>query len=153
MIPKHTDESYQQLTIASKSYIIPPRTYVIINMAGIHTNPAFWGSDSLEFRPDRFIVGDEIFQPPAGTYIPWTGGQRVCPGKKFAQVESAAVMARLFKEHRVRPKLMHGETAQMASDRIMEAVRDSILDIVIKLKHPEKIGLVWERKPKSASTQ
>jgi cytochrome P450 len=36
-----------------------------------------------------------------GSYIPWSDGARVCPGEKFAQVEFVALMAAIFKEHRI----------------------------------------------------
>jgi cytochrome P450 len=136
--------------IDSKPYVIPPRTYVIVNVAGIHTNPAYWGPDSLDFRPDRFITStskvdeEDILQPPSGNFIPWAAGQRVCPGKKFAQVEFVAVIAKLFMKYRVSPKLEGGETLAMASERVKRGVLDSSLHIVLKMNHPERVKLVWE---------
>ena len=138
--------------IDSKCYTIPPRTYVIVNVAGIHTNPSYWGPDALAFRPDRFITStenideEELLQPPNGNFIPWAAGQRVCPGKKFAQVEFVAVIAKLFMKHRVSPVLESGETLAMASERVKKCVLDSGIEIVLKMKHPEKVQLAWEKK-------
>jgi cytochrome P450 len=152
VLPKFTEDSSQQLTIDSKLYVIPPRTYVIVNVAGVHTNPSYWGPDALEFRPDRFITStgkvdeEDLLQPPSGNFIPWAAGQRVCPGKKFAQVEFVAVIARLFMKHRVSPKLESGETVAMASDRVRKCVLDSGIHIVLKMKHPERVQLVWGEK-------
>jgi cytochrome P450 len=153
MLPKYTEGSSQQLTIDSKNYLIPPRTYVIINVAGVHTNPSYWGPDALEFRPDRFITSsgmplgeEELLQPPSGNFIPWAAGQRVCPGKKFAQVEFVAVIAKLFMKHRVSPVLQSGETMEMASERVKKCVLVSGIEVVLKMKHPERVQLVWEEK-------
>jgi cytochrome P450 len=152
MLPKFTEDSWQQLTVDSKSYAIPPRTYVIINVAGIHTNPSYWGPHALDFRPDRFITStgklDEevLLQPLNGNFMPWAAGQRVCPGKKFAQVEFVAVIAKLFMKHRVSPVLESGENLAMASERVKKCVLDSGIEVVLKMKHPERVQLAWEKK-------
>jgi cytochrome P450 len=124
---------------------------VILNIASLHTNPAYWGSDSLEFRPDRFITSSslgeiELLVPPPGNFLPWAGGPRVCPGKKFAQVEFVAVIAKLFLNHRVRPQQEAGETMEMAVKRVMKCVLDSGITITLRMKHPERVKLVWEEK-------
>lgn len=153
-IPKYTQDSSQYLTIDGKEHLLPPRTYTILNVAAIQTNPAYWGPDALAFRPDRFIIAstspkpgtEEVLQPPAGTFIPWASGPRVCPGKKFAQVEFVAVVAKLFLKHRVRPKLEGGETMEMAVRRLRECVMDSSLNITLSMNHPERVRLVWEER-------
>lgn len=75
---------------------------------------------------------------------PWTAGPRVCPGKKFAQVEFVAVIARLFEDGRVRTKLEAGEKLEDAVRRVKEVVEDSELDITLHMVHPERAVLVWE---------
>ena len=122
-------------------------------MAAIHTNPSYWGPDALAFRPSRFITSagetlkhEELLQPPAGNFIPWASGPRVCPGKKFAQVEFVAVTAKLFMKHRVSPKLEVGETKEMAAERVRKCVSDSGINITLSMKHPERVRLVWEEK-------
>lgn len=113
----------------------------------------YWGSDSLVFRPDRWIdnadpgseiSNEEVFQPAPGVFVPWAAGPRVCPGKKFAQVEFVAVVSRLFRKHKVGPVLEHGETIQDAKKRIFDVVADSHLVITLQMRHPEKIKLAWE---------
>jgi cytochrome P450 len=149
-IPKYTNESPQQLEIQGKMHIIPPKTYVYIDSAALHTTPDYWGSDSLEWKPERWITvenGREVlFEPRAGSFVPWASGPRVCPGKKFSQVEFAAVISCLFKKHRVRPVLEAGETSTHASQRILRVVEDSGLEVTLKMKHPELIKLKWEQR-------
>jgi cytochrome P450 len=75
---------------------------VILNCSALHTLPSYWGADSLVWRPGRWLDGkEEIIQPPPGRSNPWTVGPRVCPGKKFSQVEFVAVIARLFQKERL----------------------------------------------------
>jgi cytochrome P450 len=101
-IPRYTAGSFQRLNIRGKEYILSPNTNVILNCSALHTLPSYWGADSLVWRPGRWLDGkEEIIQPPPGRSNPWTVGPRVCPGKKFSQVEFVAVIARLFQKERL----------------------------------------------------
>jgi cytochrome P450 len=146
-IPKYTNDASQSLIIRGKEYTIPPKTYVYIDSMALHTTPEYWGSDSLEWKPERWITSEDgeetVMEPTAGTFMPWSSGPRVCPGKKFSQVEFTAVLACLFKKHRVRPALEVGETPADASQRILWVVEDSKLEVTLRMKHPEKIRLLW----------
>ncbi len=125
----------------------------MINAGALSTLPQYWGSDSLLWRPNRWIIIDEksqsmedenIFQPQHGVYIPFSSGQRACPGRKFAQVEFVAVIARLFRRHRCSPVLLEGETIVEAKKRVMEVVEDSNVELTLKMLHPEKVKLTWK---------
>ena len=48
------------------------------------------------FDPDRFSADREA-KIPKGAYIPFGQGPRVCIGAAFATVESALILARLFR--------------------------------------------------------
>ncbi|KAE8449165.1 hypothetical protein EG329_008549 [Mollisiaceae sp. DMI_Dod_QoI] len=153
VIPKYTGDSSTKLAIAGKEYTIPADTHTPINVAALNTLPMYWGHDSLVFRPDRWVnnpnpttnlSSEELFQPAPGVFVPWAAGPRVCPGKKFAQVEFVAVISRLFRKHNVRPVLEEGETFDDAKKRIFDVVEDSHLVITLQMKHPEKIRLIWE---------
>ncbi|KKY20233.1 putative cytochrome p450 monooxygenase [Diplodia seriata] len=50
---------------------------------------------------------------------------RACPGKKFAQVEHAAVMAALFHSHRVEPVRLAGEDMEQARKRTADCIANS----------------------------
>jgi cytochrome P450 len=144
-MPRYTAESYQRLTIQGKQVLIPPHVHLLVNIAALHTLPSYWGSDYAVWRPDRWLdENEELLQPPPGMFNPWTQGPRVCPGKKFAQVEFIAVIARLLKNGRVTPKLKPREKRENAIARIKEVIQDSELDVTLHMKHPEKAVLVWE---------
>jgi cytochrome P450 len=77
-------------------------------------------------------------------FNPWTAGPRVCPGKKFSQLEFVAVHTRLFRNGRVKLKVEAGEKLADATKRAKSVVADSVLDVTLHRIHPEKVRLVWE---------
>ena len=85
-------------------------------------------NDLEEFKPERWLlrpsnhnelrrvstqINDELgngatadtsdahFRPIRGAYIPFSDGQRACPGRRFAQVEVLTVLAVIFREYSV----------------------------------------------------
>ena len=175
-IPKYTNEASRTLVINEKEYTIPSKTYVNINVAAIHSTPKYWGTDSMVWRPNRWIItppsssstttapqastdglptkspsSDESFlQPLPGSYVPWAHGPRICPGKKFSQVEFTAVVACLLRHHRVEPVRHDGESLAGAAARVLKAVEDSELEVTLKIRHPEEIKLKWTEREKRA---
>ena len=81
-------------------------------------------------------------------FIPFAWGQRVCPGKRFAQVELVAILAVLFREWRVEPVPEHGETLEQAKDRAWKAslVVDHQGHMLHEMVEPEKVGLRWVKR-------
>ena len=76
-IPRYTADSFQHLNIQGKEYPIPPHTHVHLNTAALHTLPSYWGTNSLAWRPDRWLdEKEELLQPLPGMYNPWTAGDR-----------------------------------------------------------------------------
>ena len=143
MLPKQVLSS-QHLTVASVSHLIPANTFICLNLQALHTNPAFWGLDSLTWRPDRWLTGTDILPHVPGTFSAWASGPRVCPGKKLAQVEFVAVLSRLFGKYRVSAVSQDGETEDERRERIKAVLKDSGINITLKMNHPERISLRWE---------
>ena len=160
-LPKWTGESDRQIQYNGETLIIPARTFVLPSLMAVHTHPRYWGADSLEFRPERWIVpgstetgaskfdSETIFTPAKGTYFPWSDGQRNCPGKKFAQVEFVAVVANLFKDHRVYPERQAGEGPQQARQRVLATVKDSQVGLLLQMRDPTRVAVRWEKKSRS----
>ena len=122
----------------------------------IHSHPRYWGSDSLIWRPSRWIIPspsddpvcdrESLFTPPKGAYLPWSDGARGCPGKKFAQVEFVAAMAALFRDYKVEPVPERGESMEMARKRVNDVVNDSGMVLLLQILHPEKAGVRWVKR-------
>lgn len=129
------------------------------NILAVHVHPRYWGTDSLQWRPSRWIVSstlsraqvgpfdrESFYTPPEGSFIPFSEGTRRCPGRKFAQVEHVAVMATLFREHRVQPVLQPGELMDQSLKRIMKVVEDKGMVLLMQMLHPQKAVLEWRKR-------
>lgn len=153
-IAKSTGESDRALTIKGKTFVIPAKTLIIPNHIAVHTHPKFWGDNSLDFYPQRWIespsgaIDDEsLMTPPKGSFIPWSDGARNCPGKKFSQVEFVASLATLLKDHRVEPKALSNETMHQARTRVRKLVEEDTGQVLLlQMLHPERASLVWRRR-------
>lgn len=91
---------------------------------------------------------ETLSTPPRGSFVPWADGDRVCPGKKFAQVELVGALNALFAGGwRVEPvRETEGESMEAARGRVKGAIRDSGMVLLVEMLHPEKVGLRWVRR-------
>jgi cytochrome P450 len=131
---------------------VPPNSKVLVNNATLHTYPDIWGEDSLEFRPSRWlgkgstIDNAHLITPARGTYSPWSGGPRVCPGQKMSQVEFVAVFATLFKNGTAEPVLLKGESKKQAQQRLVNLTNDSQPRLTLQMNKPKDLKLRWFRR-------
>ncbi len=124
----------------------------------LQTHPRYWGSDSLTWRPSRWILSssesksidldtrlaqESLLLPNKGTFVAWSEGARSCPGKKFAQVEFVATMAALFRNYRAEPVSLFGETPDAARQRVLEVVKDSNVELLLQMRNPESVSVKW----------
>ena len=119
----------------------------MVNSAAIHMDPATWGTDATKFRPTRWLkeqAGEEqssLINMPRGTFTPWSGGPRVCPGQKMAQVEFVAVIATLLRSCQILPVLENGEDMSACSKRFIAAMQDSKPRLTLQMQNPKDIKL------------
>ncbi|KAL8843793.1 MAG: hypothetical protein Q9176_001755 [Flavoplaca citrina] len=161
-VPKHTGPRPQHLTLSNTLILdIPPNTLVVPGLQALHTHPRYWGPDSLTWRPSRWIIPspsppanpslhttlltEKLLTPQKGTFIAWSEGLQNCPGKKFAQVEFVATMARLFRDHRAEavPDSGLGESLEEARERVMGVVRDSDVELLLKMRETGGVRIRW----------
>ena len=163
-IPKSTGFHPQPLNLGDKTYVIPPHTFININVQALHTDPQTWGSDALEWRPSRWLKGssstkssnkvtqpsptsatETFISPDPGTFIPWADGPRECVGRKFSQVEFVAVLASLFHKYRVGPVLKgDGENEVEARQALMRMADESAITfITLQMLEPKSRALRW----------
>jgi cytochrome P450 len=82
-------------------------------------------------------------KPDDPMYMPFLHGPRVCPGKKFAQVEFVAVIATIFREWRVEPR------SSTELQYMKESLSRAEFNMTPKLWKPEKAGVRWVRRGES----
>ncbi|GME45903.1 Cytochrome P450 [Neofusicoccum parvum] len=147
-IPKTTGPLAQDLSVAGKTATLPPDSIVFPNVVALQTHPDYWGADSLAWKPERWIAttADEsggsqesLVTPVKGSFIPWGDGPRVCPGRKFSQVEFVAVVASLLWRGRVEVVPAAGEGFAEAKARILEVVDDTAEGVTLFMKNPERV--------------
>lgn len=70
-----------------------------------HRNPKLW-PDPERFDPERF-ADHEVFGRYKHAYFPFGGGQRICIGSGFAQLEARMILAVIGRRYRLRLKSGH----------------------------------------------
>ena len=158
-VAKWTEQSAQPLNVNGKTIIVPPNTMVIPSYAAMHTHPKYWDPDPLEWRPSRWLRSlpstvipqsmddEELIVPQRGSYIPWSEGERSCPGKRFSQVEVVAALAAIFLHWRVDPVPKPKEDLEGARSRILHQIKtDSAQVLLLQMLHPERSPLNWRKK-------
>lgn len=75
---------------------------MIINVWAIQRDPAIWGHDAEEFRPERHLESNLDFNGTDSKFIPFGAGRRLCPGIGFAMVMAKVILANLVKRFNYR---------------------------------------------------
>lgn len=160
-IPKWTAQQPQSLNFRNpkdgdvKTIIIPPGVYTSPHLIAIQSHSKYW-DDADEWRPSRWIIpcsaqakqditGEQLAEPAQNTYFPWSDGPQSCPGKKFIQVEAAAVFALLFKNHRISVVKEPGESDQAVRKRVLDCMNFVNMDVILKMQEPDRIKLVCQK--------
>lgn len=154
-VAKWTAGGTASLDVAGKTIVVPPNTMVIPSYAAVHTEPKYWGSDPLVWRPSRWIQGaaaaalgqEDLINPQKGTFLGWSEGARDCPARKFSQVEFVATVATLLRDWKVDPVPLDGESLDDARKRVLDLIKeDSGPVLLLQMLHPERASLRWKRR-------
>lgn len=160
-IVKSTGLEPRPLPIGDKTHVLSPNTMIIPSYSALHTHPRYWGDNSLDWEPSRWITSsassstniDDIlasesffeFPKSQNPFIAWSGGARVCPGRKLSQVEFVGVLVGLFHHHRIHPVRLAGEDDAAARARLRALIhKDAGMKLLLQLLHPEQVNIVCE---------
>ena len=77
---------------------IPKNTTLILAPWAVNRDPALWGADAAEFKPERWLNADGTFNGSGGadsnySFLTFLHGPRSCIGQKFALNEFACLLA------------------------------------------------------------
>ncbi|KAF9058388.1 cytochrome P450 [Rhodocollybia butyracea] len=81
---------------------IPAETNIIISILASNRNPAIWGPDCLEWKPERWLsplpktIGEAHVPGIYANLMTFSGGGRSCIGFKFSQLEMKVVLCLLI---------------------------------------------------------
>ncbi|KAI1793796.1 cytochrome P450 [Ganoderma leucocontextum] len=82
--------------------IVPKGTIVIVHYQASNTNPAVWGEDADEWKPERWlvplpsVVEDARIPGVYSNLMTFAAGSRSCIGFKFSELEMKVVLAVLL---------------------------------------------------------
>jgi cytochrome P450 len=80
-------------------YAIPEGVMVVIYPIHTHHMEAWW-TEPFRFDPDRFAPGREEHKRHTHSYIPFGGGNHMCLGLRFAELQIKAVLFQLVQRYR-----------------------------------------------------
>lgn len=89
--------------------VVPKDTSVIVSIINCNRDPALWGLDSYEWKPERWLspLPSTVLEAPIpGIYshlMTFSGGGRACIGFKFSQLEMKVVLSVLLSSFRFAP--------------------------------------------------
>ena len=130
----------------SSSITVNPDTLIAGHFPAIQLSPR-WGHDALEFNPKRFIArshsGEETLAsaPEGAMFIAWVFGARVCPGKKFSQVEFVAVIAHMLSLYTVELAKDESETNETAKRKLLSVMDDRYFNVSVHFKRPDDAAI------------
>ncbi|KAH7928038.1 cytochrome P450 [Leucogyrophana mollusca] len=89
--------------------LVPKGTTVQVSIMGSNRNPAIWGEDALEWKPERWLkplpqtVMDAGIPGVYSHLMTFIGGGRSCIGFKFSQLEMKIVLSMLIEHFKFSP--------------------------------------------------
>lgn len=83
--------------------------WIIYSAYMMGRDPALWGEDAKEFRPERWL---DRPQPSLFRWPAFNAGPRTCLGMRMAKVEAKTMLCMLYR--RFRPRLAQGQPVEYA---------------------------------------
>jgi cytochrome P450 len=77
---------------------VPKGLVLETSVLQIHRDPKLWGSDALEFNPNRFVDGVAKACQHPQAFLPYSSGPRYCIGQNFANMELKVVLAMVLSQ-------------------------------------------------------
>eukprot|EP00253_Pinus_taeda_P014959 PITA_14959 len=90
-------ESVEAVTVGG--YHIPKKSMLLFNLWAIGRDPNVWGTDSSEFKPERFMQEESVDltrSPSDFRMLPFGAGRRGCPGVLMATLMIELALVQLL---------------------------------------------------------
>ncbi|KAG7093355.1 hypothetical protein E1B28_007036 [Marasmius oreades] len=87
----------EDTTLLNGKYAVKAGQPISVNSWMLHRDPAVWGDDANDFRPERMLDGKFETLPP-NSWQPFGFGMRGCIGRPFAWQEVSLVMASIVQK-------------------------------------------------------
>lgn len=154
-LPSIVSDVTQTLNVGEQTLHIPVGTNMTANLRAMQVHPRYW-TNATDWRPSRWIsnpapatspspdemANEQFYVPSKHIFFPWGEGPQICPGKKFAEVEAVAVLAYLFKAHRLMVKKGSGEKDDEVRKRVDHCLNDVDLEMLVRLRDADRVTLI-----------
>ncbi|EMR70665.1 putative cytochrome p450 oxidoreductase - protein [Eutypa lata UCREL1] len=87
----------QDCVVIGNKYLIRDGQTTVVLIAKLHRDPATFGPDAEEFRPERMLE-ENLRKLPKNAFKPFGNGARSCIGSEFALQQATMVLAVLFQK-------------------------------------------------------
>ena len=88
----------QPMRLTEGGPLLPEGTMMCLPLWWIHRSELNWGLDAALFRPERHLESTEGIKTKSSfRMIAFSGGQRNCPGQRFAMLEATVLFATLIR--------------------------------------------------------
>ncbi|CAK7211614.1 hypothetical protein SCUCBS95973_001175 [Sporothrix curviconia] len=103
-IPAIGMTALQDETLAGGKYAVRAGEAITLLLIKAHVDPAVWGDDACEFRPERMLDDNfaRITKEHPNCWKPFGNGSRACIGRPFAWQEALLTMAMLLQNFNFR---------------------------------------------------
>ncbi|MCO5595539.1 hypothetical protein L7F22_049584 [Adiantum nelumboides] len=81
---------------------VPKGTGFFMGILPLHIDRELWGTDALEFNPQRFANGVFKACKHPSAFLPFGSGPRICVGQNFAMMEAKIVLCMILQKFRFR---------------------------------------------------
>ncbi|XP_060569104.1 cytochrome P450 4F1-like [Ruditapes philippinarum] len=98
-VPIMSRDTAEEFNIGDR--VVPKGTLLQINVLAMNHMENVWGTDHMEFKPERFSK-ENIDQIEPFQYIPFSAGSRNCIGQNFAMNEEKVVLSKLLRNFNFR---------------------------------------------------
>ncbi|KAK3161349.1 hypothetical protein QOZ80_1BG0076010 [Eleusine coracana subsp. coracana] len=100
-------DTYKELELGGVRY--PAGVKLFLPIVTIHHDPALWGEDADEFRPERFAEGISKASKEGPAFFPFGWGPRICIGQNFALLEAKIALSMILQrfEFQLSPSYTH----------------------------------------------
>ncbi|KAH8703590.1 putative fatty acid hydroxylase [Talaromyces proteolyticus] len=96
VVEAHPTKNHEDpVTLGNGKYKLEKGEKAVIIIPKLHLDPAVWGEDAAEFKPERMLDG-KFEKYPKNAWKPFGNGMRGCIGRPFAWQEMLIVVAMLL---------------------------------------------------------
>jgi len=87
-------------SVMLEGHLIPKNSHVLPNIHAVHMDPEIWDAPE-DFKPERFLNEEGKVQKPK-EFMPFSAGQRMCPGDQIAEMELVLFFSSLLHVYEIK---------------------------------------------------